>query len=129
MRRREFIGLLGAALASGPPKDSGAQPSAKTYRLASLSGNVPLSVNSPNAKSLLNAMAQRGYVLGTNLAYDARGAGGELAKIPQLIEDFKASGLDALIAVGYPAARSAKAAGFPTVIAYGAGDPVATGLV
>jgi putative ABC transport system substrate-binding protein len=128
MKRREFIGLLGAAVIIRP-RYSVAQPSAKTYRLASLSGNVPLSANSPNATTLLSAMAQRGYTLGNNLAYDARGAGGEIEKIPQLIEDFKASGVDVLVAVGYPAARSAKVAGISTVIAYGAGDPVATGLV
>jgi putative tryptophan/tyrosine transport system substrate-binding protein len=128
MKRRDFIGLLGAVLIVRP-EVGGAQSSAKTYRLASLTGNISLSANSPNAKALLNAMAERGYTLGKNLAYDARGASGELAKIPQLIEDFKASGVDVLVAVGYPAARAAKAAAIPTVIAYGAGDPVATGLV
>src|ERR1700688_486121 len=128
MKRREFIGLLGAAVIIRP-QDSVAQPSAKTYRLASLTGNVPLSANSPNATTLLNAMAQRGYKLGKNLAYDARCAGAILKKIPQLIEDFKASGVDVLVTVGYPAARSAKVAGIPTVIAYGSGDHVATGLV
>jgi putative ABC transport system substrate-binding protein len=128
MKRREFIGLLGATVIIRP-HDSVAQPSTKIYRLASLTGNVAISVNSPNATTLLNTMEQRGYTLGKNLAYDARGAGGEIEKIPQLIEDFKASGVDVLVAVGYPAARSAKVAGIPTVIAYGAGDPVATGLV
>jgi putative ABC transport system substrate-binding protein len=128
MKRRDFIGLLGAVLIFRP-EDGAAQSAAKTYRLASLSGNMPLSANSPNAKALLNAMAERGYALGKNLAYDARGASGELAKIPQLIEDFKASGVDVLVTVGYPAARAAKAAGIATVIAYGSGDPVATGLV
>jgi putative ABC transport system substrate-binding protein len=128
MKRREFIGLLGATVIIRP-HDSVAQPSTKIYRLASLTGNVAISVNSPNATTLLNTMEQRGYTLGKNLAYDARGAGGEIEKIPQLIEDFKASGVDVLVAVGYPAARSAKVAGIPTVIAYGSGDPVATGLV
>jgi putative ABC transport system substrate-binding protein len=128
MKRREFIGLLGATVIIRA-HDSVAQPSTKIYRLASLTGNVAISVNSPNATTLLNTMEQRGYTLGKNLAYDARGAGGEIEKIPQLIEDFKASGVDVLVAVGYPAARSAKVAGIPTVIAYGAGDPVATGLV
>jgi putative tryptophan/tyrosine transport system substrate-binding protein len=134
VRRREFITLLGGAAVIGAaliiwPRGGVGQPATKTYRLASLAGNVPLSANSPSAKPLLNALAQRGYTLGKNLAYDARGAGGELAKIPQLIEDFKASGVDVLVTVGYPAARSAKAAGIPTVIGYGSGDPVATGLV
>ena len=132
MKRREFakiaVGAAAGVLIDRSP-DSVAQPLSKTYRLGSLTGNVPLSANSPSAKPLLNAMAQRGYLLGKNLAYDARGAGGELAKIPQLMEDFKASGVDVLVTVGYPAARSAKVAGIPTVIAYGSGDPVATGLV
>jgi len=132
MKRREFIKIVVGAAAGvfiDRPAVSVAQPLTKVYRLASLTGNVPLSANGPSAKPLLNAMAQHGYVLGKNLAYDARGAGGELAKIPQLIEDFKASGVDVLVSVGYPAARSAKVAGIPTVIAYGSGDPVATGLV
>jgi len=128
MTRREFIGLLSAVLIIRP-EDGAAQSSARTYRLASLTGNVSLSTNTPDAKALLNAMAERGYTLGKNLAYDARGANGELAKIPQLIEDFKASGVDVLVTVGYPASRAAKAAGIKTVIAYGSGDPVATGLV
>jgi putative ABC transport system substrate-binding protein len=128
MKRRVFIGLLGAAMIVRP-REGVAQSAAKTYRLASLTGNVALSANSPNGVTLLNAMAQRGYTLGKNLAYDARGAGGELGKIPQLMEDFKASGIDVLVAVGYPAARIAKVAGIPTIIAYGTGDPVATGLV
>ena len=121
MTRREFIGLLSAVLIIRP-EDGAAQSSARTYRLGSLTGNVSLSTNTPNAKALLNAMAERGYTLGKNLAYDARGANGELAKIPQLIEDFKASGVDVLVTVGYPASRAAKAAGIKTVIAYGSGE-------
>jgi putative tryptophan/tyrosine transport system substrate-binding protein len=128
MTRRDFIILLGAAVFV-LPRDSVAQASARTYRLGTLTGNVALSVNSPDGATLLNAMGQRGYTLGKNLAYDARGAGGELSKIPQLIQDFTASGVDVILTVGYPSARHAKLAGIPTVIAYGAGDPVATGLV
>jgi hypothetical protein len=60
MRRREFVTLLGAAVIVRPP-DSIAEPAAKTYRLGALTGNVPLSVNSRDGTTLLNAMAQRGY--------------------------------------------------------------------
>jgi len=136
MNRRAFITLLGgsatwplAARAQQRPRDSIAQSSPRTYRLGTLIGNVPLSANSPDGTTLLNALAQRGYTLGRSLAYDARGAGGELSKIPQLIEDFRASGVDVIMTVGYPAARHAKASGIPTVIVYGSGGPVATGLV
>src|SRR5262245_49364548 len=135
--RREVIAALGGAACAWPlaaraqqrPQDSVAQSSPRTYRLGTLTGNVPLSANSPDGTTLLNALAQRGYTLGKNLAYDARGAGGELAKISQLIEDFRASGVDVIMTVGYPAARHAKASGIPTVIVCGSGDPVATGLV
>jgi putative ABC transport system substrate-binding protein len=123
MKRRDFITLLGAAVVV-LPWDSVAQSPAKTYRLGTLTGNVPLSANSPDGTTLLNALAQRGYTLGRNLAYDARGAGGDLAKIPQLIEDFRASGVDVIMTVGYPAARHAKASGIPTVIVYGSGAPL-----
>ena len=128
MRRRDFVILFGATVFFRS-RDGSAQTSARTYRLGSLTGNVPLSVNSPDGTALLNAMAQHGYVLGKNLAYDARGAAGETSKIPQLIQDFKASGIDVIVTVGYPAALAAKTAGMATVIAYGSGDPVATGLV
>src|SRR5262249_54175316 len=134
--RREFLATLAgvaawslAARAQQRPRDSVAQSSPRTYRLGTLTGNVPLSANNPDGTTLLNALAQRGYTLGKNLAYDARGAGGELAKIPQLIEDFRASGVDVIMTVGYPAARHANACSIPTVILYSSGHAVATGLV
>jgi putative ABC transport system substrate-binding protein len=128
MRRRAFIGLLGGA-AIAWPRDGRTQMAAKVYRLGSLTGGRPISVDSPNAKVLLGALAERGYTLGRNLAYDARASGGDNSRLPQLLVDFKASGVDALVTISYPASLAAKAAGIPTVIAYGAGDPVATGLV
>jgi putative ABC transport system substrate-binding protein len=74
-------------------------------------------------------LARLGYTLGQNLAFDARAAGGEKSKLPQLLQDFQASGIDAIVVAGYPTAVAAKTAGVPTVVALGAGDPVATGLV
>ena len=79
MRRREFIVLLGGA-AIAAPRAAMAQTSSRVYRLGSLIGGAPLSANTPLAKSLLNALAQRGYTLGKNLAYDARGADGDSAR-------------------------------------------------
>jgi putative tryptophan/tyrosine transport system substrate-binding protein len=45
------------------------------------------------------------------------------------LNDFKASGVDVLVTIGYPATLAGKTAGIPTVAAAGVGDPVATGLV
>ena len=128
MKRREFITLLGGAAAAWPLA-ARAQPAARIYRLGTLTAGLPISANSPVGVVLLGELAQRGYTLGKNLAFDARAAGGEKSRLPQLLLDFQASGVDAIVAAGYPTAVAAKTAGIPTVVAYGVGDPVATGLV
>jgi ABC-type uncharacterized transport system substrate-binding protein len=127
MRRREFVSfLLGAALA---PCDALGQAIEKIYRLGSLDPARPLSANSPDATTLLAALAERGYTLGRNLAYDARASGGDNSKLAEVLEDFKASGVDVIVTIGYPSTLAAKTVGIPTVAAAGVGDPVATGLV
>jgi putative ABC transport system substrate-binding protein len=127
MRRREFIALVGGA-ATWSFAARG-QQAARIFRLGTLTASLPISATSPLGAVLLGELAQRGYTLGQNLAFDARSAGGEKARLPQLLLDFQASGVDAIVAIGYPTAVAAKTAGIPTVVAYGAGDPVATGLV
>src|SRR6185503_17122948 len=37
--------------------------------------------------------------------------------------------VDAIVAIGFPTALAAKNTDIPTVVAFGAGDPVATGLI
>jgi len=127
MQRREFLTLVTGALMTGP-RVAGAQAS-KVYRLGSLTPGVPVGEKSPLGAVLLNALEQRGFSVGKNLTYDARAAGGQVAKLPELVRGIKADGADAIVAVGYPAALACKFANVPTVVAYGAGDPVATKLI
>ena len=61
--------------------------------------------------------------------YEARGAAGKHDQLPRLMQELKAADVGIVLTVGYPAAVTAKGSGIPTVIAGGAGDPVATGLV
>ena len=89
----------------------------------------PLSANSPDATALLAVLAERGYTLGRNLAYDARASDGDNSRLPEVLKDFEASGVDVIVTIGYPATLAAKTAGIPTVAAAGVGDPVGTGLV
>jgi putative ABC transport system substrate-binding protein len=84
---------------------------------------------SPFGKIVVKVLAQRGYILGQNLTFDARGAMGDVAKLPALLAELKAHDVDAIIVVGYPAALAAKSTGIPTVGALGLGDPVETRMI
>jgi len=128
VHRRAFVRLLAGSAIAGPCVVLAQQPS-RIYRLSSLSTAGPLNEANPNGKILLAALAQRGYALGRNLSYDARGAMGDAAKVREHMAEFKAANVDVVVAVGYPVAVAAKALQIPTVIAWGAGDPVATGLI
>jgi putative ABC transport system substrate-binding protein len=128
MRRREFIKLItGAAIAV--PSEAVALAPPKVFRLGTLVAGVPLDDKDPLAAILLKALQRRGYAVGGNLIFEARGAGGEVGKLPQIIRAMKAEGVDVIVAAGCPAILACKVANVPTVVAFGAGDAVATGLI
>jgi len=128
MRRRDFIQLLAGAMITVPRRVA-AQTTTKTFHLASLSAGSSFLTNSPNIAMLLPALAERGYKLGQNLEYTPYGADMQLDQLPQMARDIAANKIDAVVAFGYPPAAAMKGNGVPTVVAFGAGDPVATGLV
>jgi putative tryptophan/tyrosine transport system substrate-binding protein len=128
MKRREFLTLLGGAALAGPGAAS-AQTPGRTYHLGTIHPASPLTEASPFGKIIVKALAERGYALGQNLTFDARGAMGDVAKIPALFRELKARDVDAVIVIGYPAAFAAKSTGIPTVGANGLGDPVETRLI
>jgi putative tryptophan/tyrosine transport system substrate-binding protein len=128
MRRREFISLLaGAAIAC--PRGAIAQSPPKTFRLGTLTVGPPVPPTAGTGKMLIDGLAQRGFKLGDNLAYEARGAAGNVAQMDNLMQELKAANVDVVVTVGYPSAAAAKASGVATVIGTGSGDPVKTGLV
>jgi ABC-type uncharacterized transport system substrate-binding protein len=128
MRRRDFVQLLGGAMIA-VPRGATAQTAPRTYRLATLNPRAPITADSPFGSILVRELAQRGYRLGQNLVFDARGADGKIALLPQLARDLAASKVDAVVVSNYPTAVALKHTGVPTVVAAGAGDPVATGLI
>ena len=128
MRRRDFVAMLGLA-AGGAPLGAASQPAAKMYRLGTLTPGVPIDAASPPGKVIVDTLAARGYRLGDNLSFTAKGAGGHVEQLPQITQQMAADGIGVLIVVSYPAAVAAKKAGLPTVAASGVGDPVADGLV
>jgi putative tryptophan/tyrosine transport system substrate-binding protein len=119
MQRREFIALLGStAASSGPwPLIASAQTTSKVYRLGTIGPRDPFDDKSPFGSILVRVLAERGYTLGQNLTLDARGAKGDMHRVPQLLQEMKADKVDAFVVTGFPVALAAKASGIPTVVA------------
>src|SRR6516165_9963876 len=126
MKRRAFFKLLAGAAIVTPFYDFAS--AANTHRLAVLVGGPAFPIESPPVKIISGALAGHGYTLGQNLEIRSYGADAHLGRLPQLAKDIAASS-DAVVVLGWPPANAMKATGIPTVVAVGAGDPVATGLV
>jgi putative tryptophan/tyrosine transport system substrate-binding protein len=131
LSRRRVLGALATSPAVVSPLIAPGRAraqSGKVLRLGTLRPVPPLSPESLHGRILVDALNEKGYAVGRNLILEARAAKSVADLAPQL-EALKASHVDAVVVVGYPSALAAKASGVPTVIAWGAGDPVATGLV
>jgi putative tryptophan/tyrosine transport system substrate-binding protein len=127
MRRRDVVKLLAGAAIAAPYRV--AAQTGKIYRLATLSGGAAITADSFMGKMLTAGLAGHGYKLGQNLEIAPYAADAQLTRLPQLAKDIAANKADAVVVVGWPPANAMKGTGVPTVVAVGAGDPVATGLV
>lgn len=128
MRRRDVLQLLVGATIAGP-RAAGAQSSSKVFHLGTLTAGAPMDEKSPLGGVLLRALEQRGYVVGKNLTFEARAVARQVNKLGDVIREMKAHQIDVTVATGFPTALACKVANVPTVVALGAGDPVATHLV
>jgi ABC-type uncharacterized transport system substrate-binding protein len=128
MQRREFIALLGG-IAIAAPRHAAAQMPEKVHRLALISPQGLVPESNPNAKFLLAALAELGYAPGKNLIFESAAGGPGQVPIEKLLAQAKTNKVDIIVAWGYPVVLAAKAGGIPTVVGFGVGDPVATGLV
>ena len=128
MKRREVLAVLGGA-ALAQPRLAFAQTAGRTYHLGTVTPVGPIIETTPFGKTLVKALAERGYKLGENLTLSSLGAMGDVAKIPSMLQQLKADGVDAFVIIGYPTALAAKSLDIPTVAAVGLGDPVETGLI
>src|SRR5262249_22598865 len=71
----------------------------KAYRLGTLTAGPPMSPASGDAAVLIGALTQRGYTLGQNLTYEARGAAGKLSQMPQQMQELKTANVDVVVTV------------------------------
>jgi putative ABC transport system substrate-binding protein len=128
MKRRDVLKVLVGATVAGP-NTAFAQSAAKVARLGTLSPSVPIDERSPPGTILLKELEQRGFTLGKNLMLEARAANGQIRQLGEIVKGMKADQVDAFVVTGFPTALACKVANVPTVVALGAGDPVATHLI
>jgi ABC-type uncharacterized transport system substrate-binding protein len=126
MRRREFITLLGGAVAW--PVTAGAQQAGKTPRVGYIRAGTP--ANDPYREEFVRGMRDLGYVEGRNIAYEFRHYGDDVESIPSLINDLLRAKVDIIVAGGTAAVRAAQTATQSIPIVMGAAaDPVGSGLI
>jgi putative tryptophan/tyrosine transport system substrate-binding protein len=127
MNRRDFIRLVAGSSAAWPARALAQSPD-KIHRVGLLGSGAPLTDDSPLGASLVRGLARHGYVPGKNLAFERRAAEAHADRLPRLLAEVAAGNVEVLVTFGYPAARAAKQ-GPLSAVAFGAGDPVGTGLV
>jgi putative tryptophan/tyrosine transport system substrate-binding protein len=128
MRRREFITLVGGAVAW--PFAGRAQQPTKIYRVGLLTNGAVMGSTDERRATLVSVLAARGFVEGQNLMFIQRSADAHPERLSRLVGELKAANVDTIVTFGYPAALAAKTSAQDVpIVATGTGDPVATGLV
>jgi len=102
MRRREFLGILGTALAS--PQAAFAQQ--QRIPIVGFVGFATHEVDTATLAPFRKAMADLGYIDGRNVIIDARSTGGDVERGLALIDEFVAKPVDVLLSPGPAAARA-----------------------
>jgi len=128
MRRREFITLLGGAVAAWP-LTARAQQTGRVYRIGILA-STPLITAADLVNAFRNGLRERGYVEGQNLAIDFRSPAVSFEQNAEVAGELVRSNVDVILAWTTPAVVAARraTATIPIVIV-GVGDPVGSGLV
>ena len=89
----------------------------------------PAGVDTPGLRKFKEALSERGYVEGRNVAYDIRAAGRDPERLPELARELVATKPNVIVSATAAAARALTDAtrDIPIVLAL-IGDPVALGL-
>jgi putative ABC transport system substrate-binding protein len=127
MRRREFIGLLGSAVAAAWSRGVRAQQIGKMPRVGVL---VSLSAPHPFSEAFRSEMRDLGYIEGGNIAIEWRYADAQFSKAVQLAAELVQLQVDVIAAYHTPAVKAAmNATKTIPIVMSPAGAPLEMGLV
>ena len=126
MKRREFITLLGGAVATWPLAARAQQPPMPVigFLFAGTPGLIPMA-------AFLRPLAEARYVEGQNVTIEYRYAGGQYEKLKEMASDLVRGQVSVIVAApNFNAARAAQAAtGTIPILFMVAEDPAKLGLV
>lgn len=130
MRRRDFIGVIGASIAALPEVLAQQSPR-KVWRVSYL---YPGSLDNPADRVIFDVfrseMRALGYVEGKNLLLDSRSANGRVEQLPALVSELLALRPDVFVAIATPAiAAVQRATSTVPIVMAPATDPVGSGFV
>jgi putative ABC transport system substrate-binding protein len=128
MRRREFIAVLGGAVA-WPVSARAQQPAMPVVGV--LSGEWPNAVTADRLRAFREGLNDTGYFEGRNVIIEYRWAEGRNDRLPALAAELVRLPVNVIVCAGStPATIAAKAASTTVpIVFYGGTDPVSMGLV
>src|SRR6266446_2086721 len=128
MRRRDFITLIGGAIATWPALAHG-QQNRKPWRIGIPADIPPSAATTRRFGAFRDGLKELGYAEGSNIVIDYRDAGSRDGLIA-LCKDMIASGADVIVAGSTNAALAAQITTKTVpIVMRAAADPVAVGLV
>src|SRR6516164_9249007 len=125
MRRREFISLVGSAVAAWPLAAIAQQP--KVWRIGVLAQVPPTPAM---LSAFRDGMRGRGYVEGQNLSIDVRWPQGSFDQDPSVVTELVNSNVDVIVVWGTPTMIAVRrATSTIPIVMTGLGDPIGSGFI
>jgi putative ABC transport system substrate-binding protein len=126
MKRRQFMGFLGGAVAAWPTAVRALEPN-RIYRVGQLAGGA---AGGTYLAAFKDGMRDHGYIEGQNLIIEHRYADGKLERLPLLVRELLAWNPDVLLVSTTPANLAAKAATSTVpIVMVAVADPLGVGLI
>src|SRR3974390_77996 len=130
MRRREFITLLGSALASSPLAAYPQQAHNPRIGVLAFGRGDKSDASLTTLDAFVPALRELGYTEGQNIAFDRRFADGDANTLDELAQQLVKQRVDAIVALSTPVVRAARrATSTIPIVGIGMADPGDDGLL